>query len=656
MLRSMSTSSSSGLNEAQYQAVFHRHGPILVLAGAGSGKTRVITERIAALVERDVPDHAITAVTFTNKAAKEMRERLYKRLGDKAKGLRICTFHALGLAMVREHAALVGRKANVSVFAGAEQKTAMRSVLAELKLAADTDQVDRMISRISSLKSGLLEEHDNQLTVIREAYDALLKQMNAVDFDDLLVLPVVLLSEHSEVRAVWSERARYFLVDEYQDSSRIQYQLVQLLVPADGNLTVVGDDDQSIYGWRGAEVKNLFQLERDYTDLKVVRLEENYRSTGAILKASNTLIAHNTERMGKTLHSTLGEGKPIRVWASPNSEEEGRRLAGDIKSHHARTSGQWDAYCVLYRASYQSRAIELALREAAIPYHVSGGMSFFDRAEIQDTLAYLRLIANFSDDLAFMRAIARPRRGIGSKALGDLGFFAMAEGCSLLEACLKEELEHKRAQALREFGDMIVGLEHQFKHGEPDDAFDAVLDITRLEAAIRADSDDQEVADKRMGNVLELRRWWIIHTENGGDLPEFIQHIFLMAEKQDDDPSGRVRLMTVHAAKGLEFDQVYVIGMEEGNFPHRNAVEENRMEEERRLMYVAMTRARFVLTLSYSLTRRRFGTIEKTSPSPFLKEPDQSVLRWVDREVDSEDAQEEAEDHMAAMRKMLGLD
>ncbi|PIW47066.1 MAG: ATP-dependent DNA helicase Rep [Zetaproteobacteria bacterium CG12_big_fil_rev_8_21_14_0_65_54_13] len=652
----MSTPSSSGLNEAQYQAVYYRNGPLLVLAGAGSGKTRVITERIAALVERDVPDHAITAVTFTNKAAKEMRERLQQRLGDKAKGLRICTFHALGLAMVREHADLVGRKANVSVFAGTEQKTVMRSVLTELKLAADADQVDRMVSRVSSLKSGLLAVHDNQLAVIRQTYDALLEKMNAVDFDDLLVMPVTLMTDHASVRAIWRERARYFLVDEYQDSSRIQYQLVRLLVPDNGNLTVVGDDDQSIYGWRGAEVKNLFQLERDYTSLNVVRLEENYRSTGSILQASNSLIANNAERLGKTLRSTLGQGKPIRVWGNPNPDEEGRRLAGDIKSHHARSAGQWDAYCVLYRASFQARPVELALREAGIPYHVSGGLSFFDRAEIQDTLAYLRLIANFNDDLAFMRAIARPRRGVGSKALGDLGFFAMSEGCSLLDACLHESLDHKRAEVLREFGDMIVGLEHQFRHGEPDEAFDAVLDMTRLEAAIRAEADDQEVAERRMGNVLELRRWWVMHTERGGDLTEFLQHIFLMAERQDDDPSGQVRLMTVHAAKGLEFDHVYVIGMEEGIFPHRNALEENRMEEERRLMYVAMTRARFMLTLSYSLTRRRFGMIEKSAPSLFLKEPDQSVLRWVDKEIDSEDAKEEAQDHMAAMRKMLGLD
>jgi len=282
--------STSELNQEQYDAVFHRGGPLLVLAGAGSGKTRVITERIAALVERDVPEDAITAVTFTNKAAREMRQRLQGRLGDKSKRLRICTFHSLGLAIVREHAELAGRRANVSIFAGAEQKSAMKSVLAEMKLAADADQVDRVLSRISQLKSGLIEEHDNQLTDIRGRYDELLQRMNAVDFDDLMVLPIKLLSEHAEARALWQSRARHFLVDEYQDSSRVQYEWVRLLVPEKGNLTVVGDDDQSIYGWRGAEVKNLFQLERDYPTLKVIRLEENYRSTASILTASNSLM------------------------------------------------------------------------------------------------------------------------------------------------------------------------------------------------------------------------------------------------------------------------------------------------------------------------------------------------------------------------------
>jgi len=648
-------SSTSQLNDEQYRAVFHRGGPLLVLAGAGSGKTRVITERIAALVERDVPEDAITAVTFTNKAAREMRERLQARLGERADGLRICTFHALGLAMVREHAILLGRRSHVSVFAGLEQKSAMKSVLSDMKLPADSDQVERIISRISQLKNGLLEGGDNQLAAIRQRYDELLQRMNAVDFDDLMVLPITLLSEHPEVQALWQERARHFLVDEYQDSSRVQYAWIRLLVPDNGNLTVVGDDDQSIYGWRGAEVKNLFQLERDYPKLTVIRLEENYRSTASILLASNALIANNSERLGKTLRSNLGKGSPVRVWESPNPEEEARRVAGDIRARHATTDVHWDGFCVLYRASYQSRAVELAMREAAIPYHVSGGLSFFDRAEIQDLLAYLRLVANPDDDMAFMRAIARPRRGIGDKALGELGDFAMQHRCSLLGACQHDDLEHRRGDSLREFGELITALEFQFKHHEPDEAFDAVLDFSHLEAAIRGEADDTDVAERRMGNIMELRRWWLNQAEKGGSLADFLQHIFLLSEKENDDPSAQVRLMTVHAAKGLEFDHVYVIGMEDGIFPHQNALQENRLEEERRLMYVAMTRARFQLILSYARVRSRFGQKEKTTPSPFLHEADQSVMRWVDKEVDSEEAKQEAEDHMAAMRKRLGI-
>ncbi|ATX81682.1 ATP-dependent DNA helicase Rep [Mariprofundus ferrinatatus] len=644
----------SNLNDEQYRAVHYRGGPLLVLAGAGSGKTRVITERIAALVERHVPEDAITAVTFTNKAAKEMRERLFDRLGDKAKLLRICTFHALGLAIVREHAKLLNRRANVSVFAGGEQKSALKSVLSDMKLPADADQVDRLISRISALKNGLLDIHDNQLSAVRERYDQLLERMNAVDFDDLMVLPIKLLSEHDDVRALWQARARHFLVDEYQDSSRIQYEWVRLLVPENGNLTVVGDDDQSIYGWRGAEVKNLFLLERDYPALTVIRLEENYRSTGSILEASNSLIAKNSERLGKTLRSNLGKGKPIRVWESPNPEEEASRVASDIKARRLTTDdAHWDHFCVLYRASYQAREIEMAMRREKIPYHITGGLSFFDRAEIQDLLAYLRLVANFNDDLAFMRAISRPRRGIGDVALGELGQFAMAHGCSLLEACLHDDLEHKRAHSLKEFGDLIVALEFQFKHGEADEAFDAALDLTHLEAAIRAEAADEAQAEMRMGNLMELRRWWILHADQGGDLSSYLQDIFLLADKKDDDPTGQVRLMTVHASKGLEFDHVYVIGMEDGIFPHASALEENRMEEERRLMYVAMTRARYHLTLSYCRVRHRFGQKEKSAPSPFLKEPEQSVLRWVDRDLETEDAKEEADDFMAAMRRNL---
>jgi len=646
--------SANQLNEAQYQAVFHRGGPLLVLAGAGSGKTRVITERIAALVERDVPEDAITAVTFTNKAAREMRQRLAARLGEKAERLRICTFHALGLAMVREHAELIGRRDNVSVFAGAEQRAALRGVLQEMRLPSDAEQVQRLLDRVSRLKSGL-DVGDDAIEAIRRRYDVLLERMNAVDFDDLMILPIRLLTGHSQVQALWRERARHFLVDEYQDSSRVQYDLVRLLVPGDGNLTVVGDDDQSIYGWRGAEVRNLFQLEIDYPSLKVVRLEENYRSTGMILHAANSLIAHNSERLGKTLRSTLGSGKSVRIWQAANPDEEAERVAGDIRAQRASGNLQWSDFCILYRASYQSRPLEMALRTAGVSYHVTGGPSFFDRAEVQDVLAYLRLIANVADDLAFMRAVGRPRRGIGDKALGELGEFAVHRPCSLLEACLDEGLQHRLASTLRGFGEMIMACEHLFLHAEPDDAFDHLLNVSGLGQAVEDDAEDEVEAERRMANVYDLRRWWLRHAGNGGSLAEFLQRIFLLSDKEDKEPEGQVRLMTVHAAKGLEFGQVYVVGVEDGTFPHRSALEEKRLEEERRLMYVAMTRARFRLTLSYAQSRRRYGQVEKMLPSPFLHEPDQQSVRWADQDNDSAEAKEEIEDHMEAMRRSLGI-
>ncbi|MDX8387749.1 MAG: UvrD-helicase domain-containing protein [Ghiorsea sp.] len=657
----MNAPTSNQLNPEQYKAVHYRGGPLLVLAGAGSGKTRVITERIGALVERDVPEDAITAVTFTNKAAREMRERLEKRLGeDKVKRLRICTFHALGLMMIREHPHLVSRRARLSIFAVTEQKSAMRSVLADMNLPTDADQVDRVLSKVSQLKSGMTEARDNAISLVVEKYDALLQKMNAVDFDDLIVLPLKLLNDNPDVLALWQSRCRHFLVDEYQDSSRMQYDFVRLLAPETSNLTVVGDDDQSIYGWRGAEVKNLFQLNRDYPTLEVVKLEENYRSTGSILQGSNSLISHNTERLGKTLRSNLGPGKPVRVWGAATTNEEAERVVAEIRAQRASSKLKWEDFCILYRASFRSRAFEMALRDAGVPYHVSGGLSFFDRAEIQDFLAYLRLIGNFSDDLAFMRAISRPRRGIGSKALEVIGSFAFKKSCSLLEACLEDGFEHNKVNVLRAFGEMLVEVEHAFLHGEPDHAFDLLLERSGLEDAIRKEAEDDDEAERRMGNIMSLRRWWLRHSENGGDLPTFLQHIFLAADEKDDDPQGQVRLMTVHGAKGLEFSHVFVVGMEEGSFPHRNAVEENRLEEERRLMYVAMTRARFRLTLSYAVSHRRFGQVEKLGPSPFLKEIDADVLTWVDKASDTEEgkaaAKEEADAHMAAMREMLGLD
>lgn len=643
------------LNAGQGEAVFYRDGPLLVLAGAGSGKTRVITERIAALVDRDVPSDAITAVTFTNKAAKEMGSRLKKRLGKRSKGLRICTFHALGLSMLRQHAGHFQRRPNLSVFAIGEQRGVLRSVLQDMHLPADAKQLDAMLGRLSLLKNGLISS-EHALQMVREQYDTLLERMNAVDFDDLLLLPVQLLSENTSALALWRERCRHFLVDEYQDSSRVQYELVRLLVPPQGNLTVVGDDDQSIYGWRGAEISNLFNLDKDYPKLKVVRLEENYRSSSSILLAANRLINNNDQRLGKVLRSNLGLGKPVRIWENDAPEDEAVRVVADILARHATSKSRWNDFSILYRASYQSRPLEIALRERSIPYHISGGLSFFDRAEVRDVLSYLRLAANPDDDLAFMRAITRPRRGIGDKALGELAIFSRQLECSLLDACLDTNFRHVRKTTLSAFASMISMLSHQFDHGEPNEAFDALMDQSGLEEAITTEAGDERERNARLANVYEIRRWWLNHAKKRGNLSDFIQSLTLLSDRKEEESGNTVRLMTVHAAKGLEFAHVYIIGMEDGSFPHNNAVEEKRLEEERRLMYVAVTRARFCLTLSCSKKRRRYGQIETMTPSPFLQELSGEFVEWVDREPDCESALEEVDAHMASIRRTLGLE
>ncbi|MDQ6962845.1 MAG: 3'-5' exonuclease [Mariprofundaceae bacterium] len=645
----------SGLNEQQYEAVHYRGKSMLVLAGAGSGKTRVITERIAALVEREVPLDAITAVTFTNKAAKEMRQRLKKRLGKKEKKLRICTFHALGLEMIREHAALVGRSSKLAVFAESEQRAALRSVLQDLRLPSDKERIDILKKQLTAIKSGQQQDVDPRAQRICDEYDTFMQRMNAVDFDDLIVLPAKILAEHEDVRWLWRARCRHFLVDEYQDSSRTQYDLVKCLVTTEQNLTVVGDDDQAIYGWRGADAGNLFQLEKDYPALHVIRLEQNYRSTGAILSTANTLIANNSQRIGKELRSNMGMGKAVRVWQVKESDDEAERVAADLRAQYAKEDAKWQNMAVLYRAGYQARVLEIALREANVPYHVSGGLSFFERSEIKDVLAYLKLTVNMTDDLSFIRAISKPRRGVGAKTLAALSDFAATRSFSLLEACLEAPTEIRKADAMASFGRSIVDMEHGFLHLEPDTAFDQMLEASRLIGMIESEAKDEKETTRKTSNIESLRAYWLRYSEAGGQLDGFLQQIFLQSNKDEEADESSVRLMTVHAAKGLEFDHVYVVGMEDGTFPHKNALDEGRIEEERRLLYVAITRARYRLTLSMARRRKRYGQTETLDASRFLAELENKHVDWVDRDPESAGAKEEVEDSMARIREMLGL-
>ncbi|RME83636.1 MAG: hypothetical protein D6771_05560 [Zetaproteobacteria bacterium] len=432
----------------------------------------------------------------------------------------------------------------------------------------------------------------------------------------------------------------------------MQYRWIRLLRPDGAGLCAVGDDDQSIYEWRGARADNVLALGRDYPELSVIRLERNYRSTQAILAAANRLIARNAVRLGKTLRSELGAGRPVKVVEVADAEEEAERVAQEILARRAVDGWRWEAFAVLARTGFQLKAFERAFRAHEIPYRLVGARSFFDRAEVQDALAYLRLCVNPADDAAFVRAIGRPRRGVGAASLAALGRIARAHGLSLLEACWREEVlaEAPAREALVRFGELIAALEVGFARHDPEHAWRMLLEQTGIEALAREEARDPEHGERKLGALAELGRWWVRHAESGGDLASFVQQVAVLADRDEADGAG-VRLMTIHAAKGLEFDGVFVVGMNEGVFPHPQALDEGRLEEERRLAYVAITRARFFLMLSYW---RRKGK-ERMQPSRFLEELDGEFVSWPAKRADKADDAEDAARFMALMRKNLGL-
>ena len=640
------------LNPEQYAAVFHRGGPLLVLAGAGSGKTRVITERIAALMEEGVSPEVITAITFTNKAAREMQQRVAARVGERARDIWIGTFHALGLAILRAHPEAAGRSPGFSIVAERERRDILATALEDARITEGRDALDQWLGRIRRIKSGR-EVRDRSEVEVLARYEALLKAMNAVDLDDLVLLPVHAIREHEEVRIRWRERARHLLVDECQDTNPAQYAFIRALSPEGQGLCVVGDDDQSIYGWRGAEAANMRRFAEELPHLCIVRLVRNYRSTATILAAANTLIARNAGRIGKELVSARGGGEPISVLMARTPEEEAERVALDIRMRRATTGRRWDAFAVLARTGHELRLVERALRAQRIPYYLAGGRSFFDRAEIQDAVAYLRLVANPKDDLAFMRAIARPKRGVGKETLAQLA--ERARGCdkSLLEAADDPAcLAGLRAAAeLRAFALLVGELEDAFARQEADAAYQALLERSGITCLVEEEARSPAVARSRLDALADLGRWWQRHAERGGDVAGFVQTLAAVRarEEQEEEPQGCVRLLTVHAAKGLEFDEVYLIGFNEGRFPHAQALDEGRIEEERRLAYVAITRARFRLTVSLAERRGRLVL----EPSRFLDEMGRDHLRWLHEEEAGED---EVEAHLAYVRAILERD
>lgn len=665
------------LNPNQNEAVKYISGPCLVLAGAGSGKTRVITNKIAYLVQecQHNPRH-IFAVTFTNKAAREMKERVSQTLGRQAgKGLTVATFHTLGLNFIRKEIKTLGFKASFSLFDD-QDTMALLNELTEKTIQGDKDILNKLRTYISNQKNDLLLPDqsialaDNaEERLFAHAYESFYRHMrayNALDFDDLIMVPTLLLRSNEEVRLRWQQRVRYLLVDEYQDTNTSQYEMVKYLVGGHGRFTVVGDDDQSIYSWRGAKPQNLVLLQKDFPNLRVVKLEQNYRSSGCILNAANILIANNPHVYDKRLFSELGYGEQIRVVLTNNEENEAERIVAELISHKFLKKTHFGDYAILYRGNHQSRVFEKALMTNRIPYKISGGTSFFSRAEIKDMMAYFRLLVNPDDDNAFLRIVNVPKREIGPATLEKVGAFANELHISMFEACLRDEIRHVLPQrsyaAVTQFARWIVETNDACERSEPIDALREFIRDMRYDAWLYESSPSAKAAEMRMKNVSELFSWVTDMLEGKNDEPlsltEAINKLTLrdiMERNEDEEGGDQVQLMTLHASKGLEFPYVYLVGMEEGLLPHQTSIDEDNIEEERRLAYVGITRAQKELVFTYTKERRQYGEVIRPEPSRFLHELPQDDLKWERKKaVDSAEVRKEkSKAHIANIRDML---
>lgn len=666
----------AGLNLAQLQAVHYTHGPCLVLAGAGSGKTRVITHKIARLIDTGLPPKRIAAITFTNKAAAEMRERAAGLIGRAARDVMICTFHALGVRMVREDGHVLGLKPSFSILDADDVLSILKDCAGGTTDAATARQWQWTISNWKNAGwnshqalAHARDEHERSIAALMQRYEERLTAYQSVDFDDLIGLPMRLLAQHPLVREKWQHLMGHILVDEYQDTNATQYELLKLLVGERGHFTAVGDDDQSIYGWRGATLDNLRRLPEDFPTLKVIKLEQNYRSTSAILRAANHVIGPNPKLFPKTLFSELGEGEPVRIIDCDHEEHEAERAVARIQGLCANTNPPpaWRDFAILYRANHQAKPLEKALRKAGIPYKVSGGTSFFDRAEIKDLCAWFRLWANSDDDPAFIRAITTPRRGVGTTTLARLGEFAAQRKTSMFGALFHESLStaitQKAHDGLLEFGRTINDLEHRARHTlGARDTYDFLMHWLQdigYEQYLHDSEDSQAAASARWGNVLEFCEWMsqraggaisdaaatTAHTDTK-NLLDVARNIALLSTIQErEKDQNMVTLSTLHASKGLEWPHVLLAGVNEGVLPFRlddetptpdsttpgtttsspanaqsNASVLDRLHEERRLMYVGITRAQRTLAVSWTKRRKKGRETVPAQPSRFIAE------------------------------------
>jgi len=617
-----------GLNIEQLKAVKHIDGPMLVLAGAGSGKTKVLTNRIAYLIENGISSDNILAITFTNKAAKEMREREYKLIGNDAKSIQISTFHSLGLRLLKENYSRLGYKSNFVILDSDDTLTVVKKIMKEMNLNPKFYNARDIRNKISSAKNELLSpsqyakmEFDKNIITVYERYQKKLLINNSVDFDDLLILPIKLFKEYPDVLKYYQDKYKYVLIDEYQDTNEAQYIFSKMICNNHKNIFVVGDNDQAIYAFRGANYKNILNFEKDYPDCKVIMLEENYRSTQNILDAANSVIRHNKMRKDKNLWCNNDIGSKVKYIKTDSDKEECAYVSDKIKELRDNNISYEDI-AILYRTNAQSRLIEEEMLKNGIPYRIVGSFYFYNRKEIKDLLCYLRLINNPDDDVSLLRVINTPKRGIGDKTIENISNLANEKGVSLFEA-----IESGKELGFR---NLIIEMQKKCENLTLTQMVDVVLDDSGLKHELVLEKSLE--SEIRLENLEEFKSITKGYEEEYGviSLTDFLNEVSLVSDiSEHQDSNNKVSLMTIHAVKGLEFDNVFIVGMEEGIFPHYNSINEGTMaaiEEERRLCYVAITRAKKNLWMLNAKKRMLFGNTQLNMPSRFMDEIDSKYL------------------------------
>ncbi len=660
----------NSLNAAQKQAVQSINGPVLILAGAGTGKTRTVTCRIAHMIERGVNPRGILALTFTNKAANEMAERVAGLVdGKAARAMTVCTFHSLCVRILRQDIGKLGYKENFSIYTGSDQMGLLKRLIVEHGGRREKLEPAQVLAELSRVRNnGLTHKQidDTLIAAVAGAYARELKAQNAVDFDDLLILTERLLRCYPTVHEKWNKRFSHITVDEFQDTNSLQMSLLRQLVGPEHNVCVVGDDDQSIYGWRGAQISNILEFESFFPDPKVIKLEENYRCTRQVLDCANALIRHNAGRREKTLRTNKDGSDPVRLLAMPGSTEEAEFLADEIDELRARRSMNWESFAVLFRANAQSRPLEMALRERRIPYRMIGSKSFFDRREVKDLISYLQMMDNPDADLHLLRVLNTPPRGISettaSFAIDWSRDHKKSLWATLLDLSFLTECSTRSQNSIENFTDMVkrYGTEFAASKRPFADLLADFLKETGYEDYVARTCKTDEERQRRLSAIDDVktavRQFWT----PGRKLTDFLAGISLNDDRDKDDIESKsgVCLITMHAAKGLEFPHVYIVGVEEGLLPHSRSVNEGSLDEERRLFYVGITRARERLTMTYCAKRSKYGQEERCQPSSFIKEIPTKLYEFVDYEkmMKQPASQEQCEDFFASLRDMLDDD